>query len=61
MDIAGVQLEIDHVHGAVGVRGRNSDNDYIKAVLGWEPTTPLLEGLEKTYAWVYDQVKEQLT
>ncbi len=40
-----------------GVRGRNSDNTRIKEVYGWEPSISLLEGMEKTYAWVYDQVK----
>ncbi len=40
-----------------GVRGRNSDNTLIKQVLGWEPTTPLREGLAKTYAWITDQYK----
>jgi len=28
-------------------------------VLGWVPTTPLRSGMEKTYAWVYEQVKER--
>lgn len=40
-----------------GVRGRNSDNTLAKAVLSWEPTTPLSVGIEKTYSWIYDQVK----
>ncbi len=38
-----------------GVAGRNSDNTFIKQVLGWEPTTPLDEGLAVTYAWIKDQ------
>jgi nucleoside-diphosphate-sugar epimerase len=38
-----------------GVNGRNSDNTLIKEYLGWEPNTPLLVGLEKTYRWIYDQ------
>lgn len=42
-----------------GVRGRNSDNTLIRSLLGWEPSTPLREGLEPTYAWIYDQVKAQ--
>lgn len=41
----------------LGVHGRNSDNTLIKKLLGWEPTTPLREGLEKTYAWIERQVK----
>ncbi|MCA1567594.1 MAG: NAD-dependent epimerase/dehydratase family protein [Acidobacteria bacterium] len=35
-----------------GVRGRNSDNTKLRAVLGWEPQTPLEKGLEKTYKWI---------
>ncbi|MFP4562839.1 MAG: NAD-dependent epimerase/dehydratase family protein [Spirochaetia bacterium] len=38
-----------------GVAGRNSDNTFIKEVLGWEPDTPLREGMEKTYAWIRRQ------
>jgi dTDP-D-glucose 4,6-dehydratase len=24
--------------------------------LGWEPSTPLAVGLEKTYTWIHDQL-----
>jgi len=24
-------------------------------LLGWAPSTPLRHGIEKTYAWIYDQ------
>ena len=41
------------------VGGRNSDNTFIKLVLGWEPGTPLEEGLEKTYAWIERQYKDR--
>ena len=37
--------------------GRNSDNTLIRQYLGWEPAIPLRTGLEKTYAWIYDQYK----
>jgi GDP-D-mannose 3',5'-epimerase len=40
----------------LGVRGRNSDNTLIQNKLGWEPSTTLKEGLEKTYRWIYDQM-----
>lgn len=40
-----------------GVRGRTSDNTRIRALLGWEPVTALEDGLEKTYAWIYDCVR----
>ncbi len=38
-----------------GVGGRNSDNTMIKAVLGWEPSTPLLTGMSKTFPWIEEQ------
>jgi GDP-D-mannose 3', 5'-epimerase len=39
-----------------GVAGRNSDNTLIRQVLGWEPSTSLRVGLERTYAWIHDQI-----
>ena len=38
-----------------GVVGRNSDNTFIKKVLGWEPGTAFKDGLSKTYAWIEQQ------
>jgi len=62
MQIAGVKLSIRHIHGPLGVRGRNSDNRLIAERLGWYPSQPLRQGLEKTYAWVSEQVaKHQST
>jgi GDP-D-mannose 3', 5'-epimerase len=57
MDIAGKRLGIEHIHGPLGVRGRNSDNRRIQEQLGWSPSRPLREGLEKTYAWIEAQVR----
>jgi len=56
MKIAGKQLAIRHIAGPLGVRGRNSDNRLIAQKLGWAPTRPLHDGLEKTYAWIEGQV-----
>jgi nucleoside-diphosphate-sugar epimerase len=39
------------------VNGRNSDNTLISKMLGWEPSIPLRTGMERTYAWIYDQIK----
>ncbi|WP_371420917.1 NAD-dependent epimerase/dehydratase family protein [Tardiphaga sp.] len=39
-----------------GVRGRNSDNALILKELSWEPSTRLYDGMEKTYAWIRDQM-----
>jgi nucleoside-diphosphate-sugar epimerase len=58
MDIAGKKLEIEHIPGPLGVRGRNSDNRLIKKTLDWAPSRPLREGLEKTYAWIEEQVQK---
>lgn len=41
-----------------GVRGRNSDNTLIRQVLGWEPRTPLREGLVPTYRWIEGQLRK---
>ena len=40
-----------------GVRGRSSDNKKIKELINWEPSISLKNGLEKTYKWIYDQIK----
>lgn len=40
-----------------GVRGRNSDNTLILETFGWEPSTTLRSGMEKTYADIYDKMK----
>jgi GDP-D-mannose 3', 5'-epimerase len=56
-EIAGVSLRRRYNLAAPkGVRGRNSDNTLIKERLGWEPSTPLAVGLEKTYGWIYDSM-----
>ncbi len=60
MDIAGKQLRIVHIPGPLGVRGRNSDNRLIREKLGWAPSRGLREGLEKTYAWIADQVRAEV-
>lgn len=54
--IAGKQISIRHISGPLGVRGRNSDNHLIGEKLGWRPSRPLAEGLQKTYAWISEQV-----
>jgi GDP-D-mannose 3', 5'-epimerase len=55
-DIAGIKLTRKYdLSAPKGVNGRNSENTLIKKYLHWEPDTPLRIGLEKTYAWIYDQ------
>lgn len=56
-DIAGVHLKrVYDLDAPQGVRGRNSDNTKIIRELEWEPSIPLREGLERTYAWIWDQL-----
>ena len=54
--ISGKDLGIRHVQGPEGVRGRNSDNRLISERLGWAPSASLRAGMEKTYAWISEQV-----
>jgi nucleoside-diphosphate-sugar epimerase len=59
-EIAGFQIEIKHIDGPMGVRGRNSDNTLLRQVLNWEPEISLEEGLRLTYRWIENQVKVRL-
>jgi nucleoside-diphosphate-sugar epimerase len=52
-------IELRHVPGPEGVRGRNSDNARIREVLGWEPQTPIGRGIEVTYRWIERMVREE--
>jgi nucleoside-diphosphate-sugar epimerase len=55
-DIAGIKLHRTHnLKAPKGVNGRNSDNTLIQRLLGWAPSIRLRDGMEKTYAWIYDQ------
>jgi nucleoside-diphosphate-sugar epimerase len=56
-EIADKPISIQHVPGPTGVRGRNSENSMIKQKLGWSPSRPLREGMEKTYRWIASQVQ----
>jgi len=58
--IGGIKLERKHdMDAPTGVAGRNSDNTFIQQVLGWAPSTPLEEGMKKTYAWIEQQYKDR--
>lgn len=55
-EIAGIPLKRTYkLDAPKGVAGRNSDNTFIRSVLGWEPNLPLKTGMQKTYAWIRDQ------
>ena len=50
---AGIQLKRRYnLDAPRGVNGRNSDNTLIRARLGWEPSTRLVDGLRQTYDWI---------
>ena len=55
-EIAGIRIVKKHVPGPQGVRGRNSDNNRLREVLGWEPEISLEKGLSQTYLWIEAQV-----
>jgi GDP-D-mannose 3', 5'-epimerase len=58
--IGGIKLERKYDLAAPrGVAGRNSDNTFIQEVLKWEPRTPLLDGMRKTYAWIEQQYNDR--
>lgn len=59
-DIAGYKVRRQYVPGPVGVGGRPSDDTKIHAMTGWKAQVPFTDGMERTYAWVYDQVKAKL-
>jgi GDP-D-mannose 3', 5'-epimerase len=56
IDISGKTLDVVHIDGPTGVRGRNSDNRLIHEKLGWRPSEKLITGLERTYAWIEREV-----
>ena len=60
MDIAGKKLSLRHIPGPLGVRGRNSDNHLIAEKLNWKPSQSLRVGMEKTYRWIDQQVRESM-
>ena len=57
--IAGKQIGKSHdLTRPQGVRGRNSDNERLRQVLGWEPRISLEDGLARTYNWISAQLRD---
>lgn len=55
--MSGKKLTIKNVFSnAIGVKGRNSDNELITQVLKWRPVEPLELGIKKLYNWINQQV-----
>ncbi|MTI08924.1 NAD-dependent epimerase/dehydratase family protein [Curvivirga aplysinae] len=59
MQIAGKEIELRHIEGPLGVRGRTSDNTLIEKDLNWKPSMCLRAGLEQSFKWINEQVKSQ--
>jgi nucleoside-diphosphate-sugar epimerase len=58
--IAGVKMKRNYnLSAPKGVRGRSSDNTFIKQSLGWAPDTTLRAGMKKTYAWILKQMTKK--
>lgn len=60
-DIARYPVTVRWVPGPVGVPGRRGcDTALVREKAGWKAQVSLREGLERTYQWVYAQVKAEL-
>ncbi len=59
IDISKKNIQIKNIEGPLGVKGRNSDNRLFKEKIGWEPTQPLREGMEKTYNWIKKMIGDE--
>lgn len=57
--VAGKEIQIHHIDGPTGVRGRCSDNRLIQQDLNWSPKVDLNTGLRKLYVWVHNQMSLQ--
>ena len=56
-NIAEKQLVKKYIPGPLGVHARTSHNDLITKILGYRPDENLEYGLEQTYNWISDQIK----
>ena len=54
--VANKKIDINHIPGPVGVRGRNSDNRLIEEKMNWHPKYDLYQGLKNTYDWIEEQI-----
>ena len=56
MSVRNKKLDIVHIPGPLGVRGRNSHNKLIEEKLGWKPKYSLRDGITLTYNWIENEV-----
>jgi nucleoside-diphosphate-sugar epimerase len=54
-EVADKKVVKNHIPGPQGVRGRNSDNTFIEKMIGWRPSTKLIDGVRETYNWIDSQ------
>ena len=52
-----VVRKVYNLNAPTGVRGRNSNNDVVRKMLGWDYSMTLEEGIRKTYEWIEEQIK----
>jgi nucleoside-diphosphate-sugar epimerase len=43
-----------------GVRGRSSNNDLVRAKIGWDYEISLKSGLKQTYKWIEKEIAKKL-
>jgi GDP-D-mannose 3', 5'-epimerase len=55
-EASGKTVNVKHIDGPLGVRGRNSDNKLIAEKLAWAPNYPLKTGIKNTYEWIEKQL-----
>jgi hypothetical protein len=56
-EIAGKKINVKHIDGPTGVRGRNSDNKLYEEKIGWKVSQPLRAGMTVTYNWISALIK----
>ena len=67
--VSGKKLDVYNIDGEdffdkyghkcpIGVNGRNSDNSLYFEKIGWKVSEPLIEGMQKTYKWISQQIKK---
>jgi nucleoside-diphosphate-sugar epimerase len=60
-EISGYNVEKNYqLDKPKGVRGRSSNNDLVRAKLGWDFEVSLKSGLEITYNWIEKEIAKKL-
>jgi len=59
--IAKKTVTIKNIPGPMGVMGRNSHNKLIRDTISWAPQDNLEHGLEQTYAWIDNMVRNNIS